>query len=460
MFFRAKGLFFSPFVLLIFFSCVSAPEKPNPPSGGGSEKPASEKPSTEDSLSFYKGPQDAEKAIKILEEKDNESMDRDSRFIYYSLLVSDNDMDKAREQMDILLRENPDDIEILEAAVKLMDYQGDEKKRDSTLAHLESLDGENSFAYNMEGVLAMRKKDYGRAESFFQKSLAVGGDNSESLIGLANSMMHESGKEKESIDVFNRAEKIDPSNPFIYSDRARVYRFLKDYGKAEDDLTRAISLNPSEWNYLDRARIRLGDLGDREGGRKDVEKVLQLDKDNFFANVYMAGICDDNREYDKAIAYYEKVLSIADDYKYAYPALGKLYFIKDRWSDAAEMYRKASQAGLNEMTYPLMAYLAYAKTGDLKKGEDLLNANIGKLDRSSSIYEMYRYYLNPSSAYFIQLAIDNEKNDLMRDRMKYYLAMIDELNNRPDTAKAIFGEIADRKGAYEFELASIEMEKE
>ena len=90
----------------------------------------------------------------------------------------------------------------------------------------------------------------------------------------------------------------------------------------------------------------------------------------------------------------------------------------------------------------------------------LLNSYIGRLDRSSSIYEMYRYYQSPSSPYFVQMAIDKDEDELLRDRMKFYMAMIDQIKGRRDTARAIFGEISERKGAYEFELAALEMNKE
>jgi len=122
------------------------------------------------------------------------------------------------------------------------------------------------------------------------------------------------------------------------------------------------------------------------------------------------------------------------------------------------MYARASFSGSKEMSYPLMASLCYTLDGDKNKAKSILNDNIGKLDRSSSIYEMYRYFLNPSSPYFVQMAIDKDKNETLRERMKFYLAMIDKLNGHKDTASVILSEISGRKGAYEFELAAHELE--
>lgn len=459
---RLKGLLVGPFVLFIFLSCVSAPEKveqsiEKPPVE--EENPAEKPIEEEDPISFYSGPEDAADAIKVMEDMAEEEMDRQARFIYYALLISNNDMEKGREQLDILLNDNPDDPEILSAYIVLMDYLGEDENRDKALDHLIKVDPENNFAINMKGSFALRNEEYKEAEKLFRQNLASGYVDSETLIGLANALMHLKGREEESILIFNRAEEIDSQNPFVYSDRSRVHRFLKDYGAAEDDLSKAIELYPSEWNYLDRARIRIGDLGDNEGAKEDLLMIMDLNEENFFANVYLAGILDEEGDYEQARIHYERVLAQADDYQYAYPSLGKIYFIQEKWAQSAEMYKKALEAGLDEMTYPLMAYLAYYMDGDIRSGNAILNRYIGRLDRSSSIYEMFRYYLAPSSPYFVQMAIDKEKDEMFRERMKFYMAMIDNVKGRIDTAKAIFNEIAERKGAYEFELAALEMNK-
>lgn len=452
-----KGLFISPLVVLFLItSCISTPEKIDDQQEG--ETSSETIRDTEDPISFYRGPEDAAKAIEIMKNLENDKMDRDSRFIYYSLLISNNDMDKALEQLEILLSENPEDVEALMAYITMMDYRGEEGKRDESLAKLISIDEENNFALNMKGSLLLREKQYGQAEALFLKSLRSDPENIESYIGRGNSLMHIEGREEESVIVFNTAEKIDPDNPYIYSDRSRVYRFLKDYGRAEDDMTKAISLYPSEWNYLDRARIRISDLDDKEGAKEDLNEIIAINEDNFFANVYLAGILDEEKKYTESLYYYEKILTLADDYHYAYSALGKLYYYQKKWDKAAEMYMKASFSKTNDMTYPLMAFLCYTMNGEDGKAESILNDNIGKLDRSSTLYEMYRYYLNPSSPYFVQMAIDKDKNEMMRDRMKFYLGMIDKTKGFVDTAAVIFSEIAVRKGAYEFELASFELE--
>ncbi len=380
-----KGLTIVPLILIILItSCVSTPEKIDGQKDGGATPETIR--DTEDPISFYKGPEDAAKAIEIMENMENEKMDRDSRFIYYSLLISNNDIDKALEQLEIILSENPEDIEALTAYITMMDYLGDGEKRDDSLSTLISIDGENSFALNMKGSLLLREKQYGRAEALFLKSLQSNPENIESYIGRGNALMHIEGREEESVTVFNTAEKIDPDNPYVYSDRSRVYRFLKDYGRAEDDMTKAISMYPSEWNYLDRARIRISDLDDKEGAKEDLEEIIAINPDNFFANVYLAGILDEEKHYSESLYYYEKILTLADDYHYAYPALGKLYYIQKRWDKAAEMYMKASFSKTNDMTYPLMAYLCYTINGEAAKAKSILNDNIGKLDRSSSVF--------------------------------------------------------------------------
>jgi len=286
-------------LIILLTSCVSAPEKQTDVEQTASEPEKIEE--SENPLSFYNGPEDVEKALKVMEDMENDKMDRDSRFIYYSLLISSNEIDKAIEQLKILLSENENDIESLIAFIAIMDYSGDTEQRDISLNKLIEIDADNSFAHNMRGSLALRDKNYAKAEISFLKSLQADPGNVDSYIGRGNSLMHIEGREEESVSSFDAAEKIDPDNPYIYSDRSRVLRFLKDYGRAEDDMSKAISLFPSEWNYLDRARIRLADLDDKAGAKEDLNQILLQNNSNFFANVYLAGIYDEEKEYDLAL---------------------------------------------------------------------------------------------------------------------------------------------------------------
>ncbi len=203
----------------------------------------------------------------------------------------------------------------------------------------------------------------------------------------------------------------------------------------------------------------MSNLGDKEGAKEDLLEIVSLNENNFFANIYLAGIYDEEGNYDLALEYFEKVLADKDDYHYAFPVMGKIYYIKGELEKSALMYEKAISSGSKEMTYPLMASICFTLLGENEKAKSVLNNNIRYLDQDGSIYEMYRYYLNPTSPYFVQLAIENEKNDELRDRMKFYLAMMDKISGQKETAAVILSEIAERKGADEFTLAAYEMEK-
>ncbi len=440
-------------------SCVSTSDIPEKPEKPKEDLPVVIEEDISDLLGFYKGPEDADRALEILEKIDEEKMDKESRLIYFSLLMYKNKITSAREQMEILLNEDNSDIEALSSYVILLDKIGDLEDRNKYLDRLLGVDPENSTGNYIKGMIALRDKKYLEADRYFLISLKTDSENVECLLGQANALMHIEEREEESVVVLDKAEMLDPENSFIYSDRSRVLRFLKQYRRAEDDLSKAISINPSEWNYLDRARIRIENLRDIEGAKADLLEVLKMNDRNFFANVYFAGIYDEEEQYDLALEFYEKILDDTDDYYYAYPALGKLYYLKSNWAKAAEMYNKASNFGFEDMTYPLMASICYKLADDDKNAKLILNNNINKLDRKTSIYEMYRYYLNPGSSYFVQTAMDDEESEWLRSRMKYYLAMQDKFNGRNETAAVIFGEIAVKKGAVEFEFAANEMEK-
>ena len=47
-----------------------------------------------------------------------------------------------------------------------------------------------------------------------------------------------------SIELLDRAIELEPEYAYLYVDRARAWKGLKKYGKAEDNLTEAIRLEP------------------------------------------------------------------------------------------------------------------------------------------------------------------------------------------------------------------------
>ena len=81
---------------------------------------------------------------------------------------------------------------------------------------------------------------------------------------------------KEAIEDFNKAEKIDPTNPHIFFNRAIAKRELKAYPDAIADLSKTIELNSLDFKaYQERGENWLS-LKDTLKACEDFQKAVKL----------------------------------------------------------------------------------------------------------------------------------------------------------------------------------------
>ena len=106
--------------------------------------------------------------------------------------------------------------------------------------------------------------------------------------------------------------------------------------------------------------------------------------------------------------------------------------------------------------FALAAALCMEKTGDRKKAESLLKEVAPRVKRDSVEYEMFRYYLQPGSNFFITDKIAKESNEDLRSRMYFYLGARDDLNGLRKTALASYEMVEDSTGFFESDLAAWE----
>uniref|UniRef100_A0A8C5L0X4 RNA polymerase II-associated protein 3 n=1 Tax=Jaculus jaculus TaxID=51337 RepID=A0A8C5L0X4_JACJA len=91
------------------------------------------------------------------------------------------------------------------------------------------------------------------------------------------------GKYDEAIECYTKGMDADPYNPVLPTNRASAYFRLKKFAVAESDCNLAIALNRNYTKaYTRRGAARLA-LQKLEDAKKDYEKVLELEPNNFEA---------------------------------------------------------------------------------------------------------------------------------------------------------------------------------
>lgn len=433
-------------------------EKPETQDDSVPEKPVPEdvvdEPTLVESLNELSDVEDTGKALALLEDADELTLEEN--ILKAVLMISEGQFVKAREELDTLLAENPGNSDILYNLAILENAVGHIPQRDKIVSDILKSDPDHEGALLMKGTVDLAAKRYEDANKSFLRILKKNPDNFMALSGGGSAQMN-LDKLESAIKLLDMAIKLEPEFAYLYVDRARAWKGLKNYGKSEDDYGRAIELEPNvEWHYLDRSRIRIQYFHDLEGAWEDLDKLESINPDNLFANIYKAGILDEWERYDEAEAYYEKVLAARPNYGYAHEPLAKYAYMNGDFVRAKNHFLLSYQFDDRDPLFALAAALCMEKTGDRKKAESLLKEVAPRVKRDSVEYEMFRYYLQPGSNFFITDKIAKESNEDLRSRMYFYLGARDDLNGLRKTALASYEMVEDSTGFFESDLAAWE----
>ena len=177
---------------------------------------------------------------------------------------------------------------------------------------------------------------------------------------------------------------------------------------------------------------------EREGAIRNVIVILQT----------IASLHKNTGNYDQAIEYNTKVLSLADEHNnksgkpYAYSGLGTIYALQEDYKKAIEYFQLGVDAAVDAGTKPAeiigLANLAsaYVDDGQLEKGEVAANR---ALDLSSEI----KYAVGLSSASLIKAKIAKEKGNYntaiaLGEKALSDFRELDELSNISESAGLLY----------------------
>jgi tetratricopeptide (TPR) repeat protein len=140
------------------------------------------------------------------------------------------------------------------------------------------LDPSSSEAFAARGFIRANLKNESGAMTDIEESLKLNPNNAPAYI-VRSLLKYEKGDFQGTIADANTAIQRDPDSPYIhfaYNNRGVARARQKDFQGAMADLTRAIQLAPKNpHGYIVRGLIR-GQLGDTEGGLKDVQQGADL----------------------------------------------------------------------------------------------------------------------------------------------------------------------------------------
>ena len=362
---------------------------------------------------------------KALESYENALADqplaRDSRLLHARLLMTAGRLADAREELALLLAEQPSDAEVLYNLSLLEGLEGNREKQRALLEKVVSLVPGHADALAGLGDLALERDDAPAALSSFEAALTADPRNLVGLLGMTEIR----AREKDwagSAEMAARAIEAEPGYPFAYIDRARARRALGQTAGAILDLSRAIALDPSyPWSYIDWGKLYLGEAR-REEALADFGMATTLGPEIFSGWAYRGQMLYDAGRDDEALSDFERVAILRPDYWFVFPPLGELYFVKGEWANARRYFLEAYRYEEEEHSYLLLAALAARRAGDRKGAAELLEGALPAISRDSWQYEVARFLLKPEADLPLAARADREKSRTVRARMLFYLA--------------------------------------
>jgi tetratricopeptide (TPR) repeat protein len=356
-------------------------------------------------------------------EPDNE----DIRQAYAEALIAHGDLQKAREQLEEIIKADPEDadsymrlaqldrqtgrfddarknleqarglapenLEIPYQEALLEDTLGNEDKAIAILEDLlkktEKPDGQYSpaeannrsvFLQRM-GLIYRSEEKYSKAIEYFQKIVALGGDQAPSGESLIVETLQLSREPQKALDEVNAAIqkypkdrqlrmerasllgtqghheeavkqlegmlKGTPDDRGIYLAIAQVHSQAKAYPKAEEAVQKALGMtsSPADQEY---ARFMLGSVYEREKkydqAEEEFKKVLAVDPMNDAAANYLGYmLADRGIRLEESVKYIKEALRLEPNNGAYLDSLGWAYYKMNRFDQAESPLQKASQ---------------------------------------------------------------------------------------------------------------------
>ncbi len=371
-----------------------------------------------------------------------------------SLLLSSGDVKSADSVASALLKQNPNDIDVLMTNVMIAKQKGDAVKKNQCLRKIIALDPNNVEANIELGDEQALRKNYGGALKFYKKAWMKEPNNMEALFGCGK-MNYYLSHDKDATQNFKRMLMLEPENPLALAYLGKIEGENRRYKTAADYARRATESDPKNAdNFLDLGTFSrfLGKYDDAEAAWL---KATELDPDYFLAYAYLAGLYDERENDAKAYEYYIKVLQKNPQYYYAYESVGLYSWHAGNIEQCKNAFLEAAKKNPENISYPLMVTACLLKQKKVQEARDYSDKVLRKLDRKSIDYKVLRMFHDQIGDAEVAQLIQKEDNRTKRGKLLYYLALYFDLKGNKSLAQKYYVEICSIQSPlfFEYKLA-------
>lgn len=293
---------------------------------------------------LYQEKEDHEKAIQYYKDylslKDNNDEDKleaSSGLAY--CLQKNNNPEEAKEIYENILKQKPDDSNILYNLGILLSNKADYKGASS---YLEKAIKNKFFvpAKAYKALVQSYKKlnDSANLKLTYKKWLEIDNNNLEARIDYAD-FLASIGDSNEAVDQYRVAAAMDTTNRTRYN-LAKFLLVQKDLYGAVGQLQEYLKSYTEDLNALILLANAFKDLGIKEQAINTYKKIVTLQYDNYLAYYNLGLLYEQDKQYEQAKNYLLKSIEINDKYAPAYYALGISYMSNEEMDQAKELFEK------------------------------------------------------------------------------------------------------------------------
>ena len=203
--------------------------------------------------------------------------------------------------------------------------------------------------------LPAARQDYEAAKSIAPQDPVV--YNSLALVAFAEN------KPQDAISSFEAALNVDATNFDALNGLMTLYARNKEFDKAQARIDQALSSYPNmaSLHYL-KAQV-FGYQQNMQMMEAEFNKALELDQNYLPAYSALAALYIQSNQQDRAIAQYQKVISLRPENATPYVLIGMLEDQRKNYDVAADNYRKALEKDPNSVIAANNLAWLYASTG-------------------------------------------------------------------------------------------------
>jgi serine/threonine-protein kinase len=219
---------------------------------------------------------------------------------------------------------------------------------------------------------------YRQAREYFEQAIALDSNYALAYAGLADAYQFLGAfnlpDRKENYDkaksAYRRALELDPTLAEAHATAGLVaMNYDWDWSLAEQELRRAIALNPNEALFYDWYAEYLMAVGKANESIDNIERAHELDPFSIIINSDVGKLLFLARLYDQAEAQLKETLRMDPAFMEAHVWLGIVYLMKQRFDEAIAEFKIGEVNGLQG----LMAY-AHGKAGRKTEARQMLEA--------------------------------------------------------------------------------------